>query len=72
MSRGYPEDKPTLIESGYLWLIYGTSMGYLWDIPAFPQPLICLNWHVAIVLAWLYEKSFQSGSKEFHGYPEIW
>jgi hypothetical protein len=28
----YPIDVPMLIWLGYLWDIYGTSMGHLWDI----------------------------------------
>jgi hypothetical protein len=32
ISRGYPEDKPTLIESGYPRLIYGLFMGIPWKM----------------------------------------
>jgi hypothetical protein len=32
ISRGYPEDKPTLIESGYPRLIYGLCMGKPWKM----------------------------------------
>jgi hypothetical protein len=32
ISRGYPDDKPTLIGSGYPRLIYGLSMGKPWKM----------------------------------------